>query len=468
MNIDGPMRHLWLVAGCVALLAGMGQSCATSSQTRDERNQLPDTLRVGTLYGPTSFFIYRGDTLGYDYDRICDFAKEKGIQLKFTVASNMQSLLAMAGERKVDVLAYEIPVTDEFNQQVLHCGETKTTCQVLVQPKARHRITHVAQLVGRDVYVEKGSKYESRLKELNGELNGSMKIHSIESDKVNDEILMDLVHQRKLPLTIVDSDIAKINQAYYSDIDISLEVSFPQRASWAVNLNENWLADSIDAWSTSKRTLLDDEDVSNHYFEENRTESSNRGSGDLKGKRWVKKAGDISPYDDLFKQYARSTPFEWQFLAAIAYRESNFNPNDCSWAGARGLMQIMPSTAREYGIDPDRLYDPEVSVQAAVRELNQLDRYFSRSIGNTHERMRFVLAAYNSGLAHIIDAVNLAEKYGKDPLTWYGNVEEALTWKSVEKYYSDPVCKYGYFRSTETVNYVHRVEETYEHYRSRY
>ena len=131
-------------------------------------------------------------------------------------------------------------------------------------------------------------------------------------------------------------------------------------------------------------------------------------------------------------------------------------------------MQIMPSTAREYGIDPDRLYDPEVSVQASVRELNQLDRYFSRSIGNTHERKRFDLAAYTSGLAHIIDAVNLAEKYGKDPLTWYGNVEEALTWKSVEKYYSDPVCKYGYFRSTETVNYVHRVEETYEHYRSRY
>ena len=121
------------------------QGCASSTANESDSYKLPDTLRVGTLYSPTSFFIYRGDTLGYDYDRICDFAKDKKIALKFTLAHSMQSLLQLVKDDQVDVLAYEIPITAEFNEEVLHCGETNTTYQVLVQRKGRHRITNVTQ-----------------------------------------------------------------------------------------------------------------------------------------------------------------------------------------------------------------------------------------------------------------------------------------------------------------------------------
>lgn len=464
------MRHLAAHTILLLLLTALlWQSCATSPRVVVETHKMPDTLRVGTLYSPTSFFLYRGDTLGYDYDRVCDFAKAKIIKLQFKVAPNMHTLIDMIKTKKVDLLVYEIPVTAEFNEEVLHCGETNTTYQVLVQPKSRRRISNVTQLVGKTIYVEKGSKYESRLRNLDSEIGGGINIHTVESDTVNVENLIEGVNNGTIPLTLADNDIAKIDKSYYNNIDIGLDVSFPQRSSWAVNLNDDWLADTIDAWSTSERTMLYTEDIANRYFEQNRTSSSSGSSASAAGgKNYVKHSGDISAYDELFKKYARRCPYDWLLLAAIARTESDFSPNEVSWAGARGLMQIMPSGARSLGIDPERLFDPEVNVQCAVSELNYLDRYFSKYVSNSQERMKFVLAAYNGGMSHIVDAIRLAQKYGKDAQLWYDNVEEALKWKSIEKYYSDPVCHYGYFRSGETVAYVHKVEDQYETYKQRY
>lgn len=458
----------WLltyIIGSLWICTMAGGSCAGGSQVAETQHSLPDTLKVGTLYSPTSFFIYRGDTLGYDYERICDFATDKKVVLQFHVAQNMQSLLQLIEKRQVDILAYEIPVTAEFNEKVLHCGETNTTYQVLVQPKGKRLLNNVTQLVGKDIYVEKDSKYESRLHNLNSEIGGGINIHAIESDTLNIEDLVEQVSNGKIPLTIVDSDVAKINKTYYHNIDISLDVSFPQRSSWAVHSNDDWLADSIDAWSTSQRTLLYSEDLSNRYFEQDKRAKSQRGNYD--NTKYQKHEGDISAFDSLFKSYATMSPYDWTLLAAIAKTESDFNPNDVSWAGARGLMQIMPGTARGYGIDPNSLYDPETSVKAAVKELNVLDSYFRKYVPNKEERMKFVLASYNAGRAHIVDAIKLAEKYDKNPQEWYGNVEECLKWKTSEKYYNDPVCRYGYFRSTETLNYVRMVTERHQRYKYR-
>ncbi len=442
---------------CAAVLQGCGGGGSTAAS---ETHRLPDTLVVGTLYSPTSFFIYRGDTMGLDYERVNEFAKEHNIKLKFKVARSMQALLKMIKTREVQLLAYDVPVTAEFNSQVLHCGETSTTYQVLVQRTGRRRLTDVTQLVGKDVWVEKGSKYESRLHNLNNEIGGGINIHAVTNDTVSTEDLIEQVSQGKIDYTIVDSNLGKIDKTYYSDIDISMEVSFPQRSSWSVNLNDGWLADSIDAWSTSKRTLLYSEDVSRRYFERKHTQH-----GGSQGGSYHRRPGSISAFDDLFKRYAGSSPYDWRMLAAIAKVESDFNPNDESWAGAKGLMQIMPGTARGYGFNPAELFDPDVNVRAAVKELNVLDSYFRRRIADPLERRKFVLASYNAGRAHIIDAIKLAEKYGKDPGVWYGNVEEALKWKSNPHYYNDPVCRYGYFRSTETVSYVHKVEDTYDRFR---
>ena len=58
------------------------------------------------------------------------------------------------------------------------------------------------------------------------------------------------------------------------------------------------------------------------------------------------KEGKISHYDDLFRKYSKEIGWDWRMLASLAYTESNFDTTAVSWAGAKGLMQLMPATAR--------------------------------------------------------------------------------------------------------------------------
>ena len=157
--------------------------------------------------------------------------------------------------------------------------------------------------------------------------------------------------------------------------------------------------------------------------------------------------------------------WDWKLLAAQAYIESNFNPQAVSWAGARGIMQLMPATARTLGLSDNNIEDPESNIQAAVKLILSLDKTLQKYVPDTEERKKFILAAYNSGIAHIYDAISLAQKFGKDPQIWDGNVSEALLMKAYPEYYNDEVCKYGYFRGRQTVKYVSEVLRIYHLYK---
>ena len=177
--------------------------------------------------------------------------------------------------------------------------------------------------------------------------------------------------------------------------------------------------------------------------------------------------GAISPYDPLFKQYAKEIGWDWRMLAAIAYSESSLNPNATSWMGARGLMQVMPKTARSFGAKENELGNPEVSIRVASKILKQLDAIM-RSRTNNANRIKFVLASYNAGSGHVTDAIALARKYELDPRVWDENVEQAMLWKMDPEYYNDSVCSNGYCRGTEPVDYVVKVLNRYEYYKKNF
>ena len=172
--------------------------------------------------------------------------------------------------------------------------------------------------------------------------------------------------------------------------------------------------------------------------------------------------GVISQYDNLFKAYASIANADWRLLAAISYQESCFDPKACSWAGACGLMQVMPETALSVGLPIERIFDPEPNVEAAAKVINQLNFLF-RDIPNSAERLNFVLASYNGGQGHVRDAMALTEKNGGDPYVWE-NVSEYILLLSQPRYYRDAVVKCGYMRGTETHDYVDKVRERYEEY----
>ena len=458
------MRALVPFLTLLLALLILSQSCGGKPSSADATHPLPDTLNVGTLYSPTGFFILKGDTMGYDYDRVCDFARSHGIALRFKVARSMPELLKMLDKRSVDLLACEIPVTAEYKSRVLHCGAVNSTHQVLVQHSGAGLIHDVTQLIGRDVFVEKGSKYESRLRNLDNEVGGGIVIHTVEGEAALPTELIQRVSRREIDFTIVDSDIAQMNLSYYDSLNIQLKVGFEQRSSWAVSRRNQWLADSIDLWAASSNAQEYSKQALKHYFEMNRGPKPDSVKVDTFA---VTPPGGICPYDSVFKLYAKQLGWDWRLLAAIAFCESGFDPNATSWMGARGIMQVMPKTARLFGVDEASLSNPEVSVRVASQILKELDGIM-RSRTSAANRIKFVLAAYNAGSGHVTDAIALAAKYELNPREWEENVEQAMLWKMDTEYYNDSVCSNGYCRGTEPVDYVVKVLNCYEEYKKNY
>ncbi len=446
-------RHIIAIAAAALAMGAALASCGGHSG--DSAARLPDTLRVATLYSPTTYFIYRDEPMGYDYSLVSDFASAKGMVLDLRVARSLGEAVAMLDSGTVDLLACDVPVTSQYRGRVVSCGPEQLTTQVLVQPKIKGEaaITDVTQLVGRDVYVEAGSKYEQRMRHLNDELGGGINIHPIDADTIVDEDLIRMVSEGTIPLTVVSRDIARLNATYYRDLDVGLDISFPQKAAWGVAPDRRWLADSVNTWLATADARRDNAELLKRYFEMSKGRTF---------ERFDFSKGYISSYDNLFKTYAERIGWDWRLLAAQGWAESRFRPNARSWVGARGLMQIMPRTARGYNTPVSALNNPETSINVATRLLSDLDRQLQTYVPNDGERLKFVVGSYNVGLAHVLDAMRLCEKYGMDPQVWDGNVEKALLMKSKPEYYNDPVVRYGYCRGSEPVGYVREIMAFYD------
>jgi membrane-bound lytic murein transglycosylase F len=174
--------------------------------------------------------------------------------------------------------------------------------------------------------------------------------------------------------------------------------------------------------------------------------------------------GKVSKFDDLIRKFSISIKWDWRLLASLICQESHFDPNVESYAGAFGLMQIMPETGRNFGIDITS--SPENNLKAGIRYINWLHSIFDPKIPDEKERISFILAAYNAGPGHVLDAMKLAEKNGMNPQKWDRNVALWLLKKSEPQYYNDIVVKNGFFRGTESVNFVSQVLERFEHYKN--
>lgn len=175
-----------------------------------------------------------------------------------------------------------------------------------------------------------------------------------------------------------------------------------------------------------------------------------------------RKGGIISKWDALFVTYSRPIRWDWKLMAAQCYQESTFDPNAKSWAGACGLMQIMPATASELGLPMSQIHDPESNVAAAAKFLNDLEGKF-HDIPDRYERTNFVLACYNGGYHHVRDAMALTQKYGGNPKRWT-DVSRYILMLSQPQYYRDPVVRYGYMRGAETVDYVQKIRLRWQSY----
>lgn len=421
-----------------------------------------DTLKVVTLYGPTSYFNYRGENMGIDYENVRKFAEEEGMVLNFEAVNNITELINLLKSGEAHLAAYPVPSISEYNDEVIHCGPKEISRQVLLQKAGNNKLGDVTELVGKDIYVEKNSKFHYRLENLNNELGGGINIITIESDTINSEDFFNMVHNGEIDYAVVDSEIASLYKSSYPDLDISLRLSSDQAASWAVALGLDSLAVKINRWENKTHSSEVVKEIYKRYYDNALSHDLNSNLSYFKINTKLKN-NKVSDFDESFKKYSGLAGFDWTLLASIAYCESRFNPKVTSRFGASGLMQVMPSSAKAVGIEPSSLSSPESNIKAASLILSRLNENFEKIIENPEERMKFVIASYNSGLGHIYDAMALAEKNGLDPHKWTGNVSITALMKSRPEVYNDPIVKHGYFRGRETVDFVDNVTSIYKY-----
>ena len=443
------MKWVWAIF-LMFVLAACGNRHQADNETLYDLNQIKDSgcLVVLTMNSSTSYFHYRGEEMGYQYELAQQFAHELGVELKVKTGISAQDLVDRLMRGEGDLIAYNLPIRNEWKDSLIFCGEETINHQVLVQRAGKKALKNVTELIGKEVYVLPG-KHLERMINLDKELGGGILIHEVSPDSVSNEDLIEWVSSGKIDYTVANDDLAKLNKTYYPKLDVKLAVSFYQRSSWAVRKTSPLLAAAADKWHRENMSSPAFLASVRRYFEMSKHTPSHGSILSLRD-------GRISVYDHLFKKYAPQIGWDWRLLASLAYTESNFNPDVVSWAGAKGLMQLMPATARAMGVPKGKESDPEESIKAAVKYLKAVEQIFLK-VKDEKERVKFVLAAYNAGVGHITDAMALAEKYGHEKYVWDKEVANFVLLKSNEEYYNDPVCKNGYFRGGETFRFVNEV-----------
>jgi membrane-bound lytic murein transglycosylase F len=420
-----------------------------------------------TAYNANSYFIYKGEPLGFEYELLKLLADHLGIELEIVIVNNLDQIFNKLNEGVGDIIAYNLTITKKRLNKVTFSDHHSVIRQVLVQKlpdnwydMKRHEIdktlvTNPIDLIGKKIYVRKGSSYYSRLINLSDEIGGDIDILEVPGD-VSTEELIRKVSEGEIEYTVCDENLAMINQIYYSNIDISTAISFPQRIAWAVRKNSPRLEMTINQWLRRLKREPTFNVIYNRYYQDKRYYQQR-----IKSEYLSTVSGKISPYDDYIKNGAQKLEWDWRLIASQIYQESQFDPKAKSWVGAAGLMQLMPRIGKEFGAK--NVYNPAQNIAAGINYLEWLKEYWEE-IPDSLERMKFILASYNAGQGHVQDARRLAEKFDKDPDKWDKNVAEFMLKKSQEKYYTDEVVDFGYCRGDEPVNYVKDILDRYDHY----
>ena len=162
----------------------------------------------------------------------------------------------------------------------------------------------------------------------------------------------------------------------------------------------------------------------------------------------------VSPYDDLFRKYAKQLGWDWRMVAAVVYQESRFSISSRSHRGATGLMQVMPQTGIHYGID--NLLDPEQNILAGTSHLKRLQKMFSKYDLTHEELIKFTLAAYNAGEGRISDCRNFAAAKGFDNNRW-DEIVKVIPMMREDSILEEESVKLGKFQGHETIDYIDSV-----------
>jgi len=408
------------------------------------------TLRVAVDNNSSSFYIYRGRRMGYEYELLLDLGKELGVQVEFVVASDIDEAFTKLEEGRVDLIAMNVQQNAERESFFIFTEAIGSMSTVLV---GREKLTSWDTLGMDTVVVRKGAVYKSQLEQIKDSLSLDFTILEVQE---HEETLLDRVYEQELRWTVAEKNVAQTNATYYDELQLGLEVSKEEPVTWALRSTSPNLLQAVNSWLVEKKKVFIPRTYARYFLNsKNQYERTTNAYSSLGGNR-------ISVYDELIQAQAQSLGWDWRLLAALVYKESRFDTTALSYAGAQGLLQLMPVTLERFGVTNPN--DPAESLNGGVKYLQYLDKFWMERVPETNERIKFILASYTIGQGHVDDAWRLTLKYRKNTQSWQ-EVSNFLNLKSDPKYYRDPVVKSGYAKGHIAVKYVRDVLALFQSYK---
>ena len=413
-----------------------------------------------------NYKMYKAHPSGFEYDLLKDFCNMYHLRLEVKVNDNHDSCFMLLNSGEVDVVATGVGLTKELRE---HYGLTDpifTPQSILVQrmPKdwgsmstdnevENQLLRSPLDLAGKTIHVTRGSYAVKLLEQLSEEIG--KRIYVVECDTLNDFELIKAVCDGMIDYTVADDYIATAASYGLKGLDTKFVLGVEHPIGWVVKSHDadssllTAFNDWIDKAEQKQLRLVMTRYVKNRRLFAQKPEEAN---------------GHISPFDKAIKKTAAKIGWDWRLLAALIYQESRFKIDLESDKGAFGLMQLMPSVMQRYNVSYNS--SPEEQLEAGGKLISYLDKTLKNKVADSLERVKFVLAAYNAGLGHVLDAQRLAMKYEKAPDIWENNVDYFILNKSKPLYYRDTCCRCGFLRGTQTYRFVEDIMERYHHYQN--
>ncbi len=398
-------------------------------------------IRVLVHFSQTKFFVAGGHPRGFEHDFLKEFEafhnkRRKPGQVKIPVIFipvAFEQLLPMLREGRGDVAAGLITITAARRKRVqFTLPYIRNVAEVVVAHATAPPITAIEQLGGLNVHVLRGSSFAERLRELNRRLWRSAKprVKIVEMPSgTSTEDLLEMVNAGMFSYAMADDYMGKLWAQVLPNLRVlDVQLSEGNEIAWAVRFNNPALLRVLDDFiaKNSERVSREAAELHRRYFRDAGFLRNNLDPDVLGRKK------HLAPY---FKQASDEHGFDWLFLLVQGFQESRLDQSARSPAGAVGIMQLLPSTAKAMGY-PDIKSSARTNIAAGAKYMRFLiDSYFDEPGIPEVARFDFALAAYNAGPTRIVSLRRLAARRGLDANRWINNVERV----ALEKVGHQPV-----------------------------
>ena len=413
-------------------------------------------IRALVTFSKTNYFLDRATQRGVTYELLKQFEKSINKNLKQKHLNTILIIIPVTRDRLIpgllkgigDIAAANLTITPERQKKVDFADPLLTGVDeiVVAGPKAP-KIATLVDLSGKEVYVRKSSSYYESLTRINASFKkqGRPPILVKAADEyLETEDILEMVNAGLVPMTVTDSTLAVFWSKVFPNITLHPKITTKKggQIAWMIRKDSPILKKVInDFVKTHKKGTLMGNILLKRYLKNTNYVRNSHAKKDME--RFHAAVG-------FFKKYAKTYDMDWLLVAAVGYQESRIDQSVRSAAGAVGVMQILPSTAKAHPVNIPDIGVMEKNIHAGIKYLDWLyETYYEKEDMTRLNKHLFTFAAYNAGAGKISRLRKEAKKAGFDPNIWFANVEVIA------------VRRIG----RETVQYVSNIYKYYVAYR---